>query len=103
MKPHAHHDPSLTAAQSPSYAAQRLFWAIAAINDEVVEEWDVPGAYPRANTNPNFRVILRQPKRSNGSLTNPGKQYLIAKAQQGAPDAGFRWESHQKCELTRLS
>jgi hypothetical protein len=67
-----------------------------------VEEWDIPGAYPRANTDPNFRVILRQPKLSNGSLTHPGQQYLIAKAEQGAPDACFRWESNRNCKLTRL-
>jgi hypothetical protein len=56
----------------------------------VAEEWDDPGAYPRADTDPNFCVVLRRPKRSNGSLIHTRQHYLIAKAQQVTPDAAFR-------------
>lgn len=102
MLPGIHFDPAKTFAQSPSYVAQRLFYAHVAVNGEELEEWNVPAAYPRAETDPNFVNFLRQPKRSDGSLTFPGCHFQICRAQQGAPDAGFCWEEHRDRRLAAL-
>jgi hypothetical protein len=48
MKPGVHYDPTRMAAQAPSHTALRLFYATAALNDDIVESDDVPCAYPRA-------------------------------------------------------
>eukprot|EP00173_Palmaria_palmata_P004659 Plantae.Rhodophyta-Palmaria_palmata.ctg6789.p1 GENE.Plantae.Rhodophyta-Palmaria_palmata.ctg6789~~Plantae.Rhodophyta-Palmaria_palmata.ctg6789.p1 ORF type:complete len:238 (+),score=3.70 Plantae.Rhodophyta-Palmaria_palmata.ctg6789:464-1177(+) len=102
MRPGVHYDDAKTNVQSPSYATQRLLYANAALEDHDIESWDVPSAYPRADTDPNFQVFLRQPKRANGTYTHLGCHFEICKAHQGAPDAGHRWEKHRDFRLVSL-
>ncbi len=89
-----------TAAQTPSHTARRLLYAEAARNREYIRSFDVPGAYLRAPTDPRYRVVMKQPRRADGTLTAPGNLVLILRAQQGSPDGGYRWERHRNARLT---
>jgi hypothetical protein len=42
------------------------------LNGDIVESYDVPGAYPRADSDPNISVYLRQPPRLDGTYIYPG-------------------------------
>lgn len=81
MVPNVHFYPSETSAQNSSYAAQRLFYARAALSGDSFEEKDVPGSYPRAKTDPNLTNYLRQPRCSDGTPTHPGCHFQIFNAQ----------------------
>jgi hypothetical protein len=102
MIPGVHYDPSRTAAQTPSHTAMRLFFATSALQNEHLESNDVPGAYARADTDPNFRVYMVQQPRSNGTYTVPDMVLRLDKAQQGPPDAGYRWGKHRNDTLRRF-
>lgn len=102
MKPGKHYNPSKTAAQTPSHTAHRIFYADAAINSAYVESYDVPNAYPRAPSDPDYPTFLKQPPRSDGSLTYPNQDIRLDGAQQGAPDAGNRWERHRNSVFQNL-
>jgi hypothetical protein len=95
MIPGVHYDPSRTAALTPSHTAMRLVFATAALQNEHLEIYDVPGAYPRADSDSNFTVYMVQPPRSDGTYTLPDLELRLDKAQQGTPDAGYRWEKHR--------
>lgn len=49
-KPKVHLNSDNTGAQTPSYIAQRLFYASAAINHQYLEQYEVPDAYLRADS-----------------------------------------------------
>lgn len=102
MEPGVHYDPDRTAAQTPSHSGLRIFYAAAARAGDYIESYDVPGAYPRADTDPDYVVYMRQPARADGSMTYPGKVMRLDKAQQGAPDAGHRWEKHRNVNFADL-
>lgn len=96
MNPGVHYSPNKTSAQAASFAAQRVFYADAALQDLEVEEWDVPGAYAPGKSDPKHSNFLRQPRRSDGTLAYSNFHYEIFNPQRGAPDAGFRWVQHLK-------
>jgi hypothetical protein len=50
----------------------------------------------------NFSMYKRQPPRSDGTYTYPGQVLRLDKAQQGTPDAGYRWEVHRNRVCKRL-
>lgn len=66
-----HFDPSKTSARAASFAAQRIYHADVSLQDLEVQEWAVPGAYPRAKPDQYFTNFLRQPKRSDGTTPTP--------------------------------
>jgi hypothetical protein len=45
---------------------------------------------------------MRQPSRSDGTYTYPGHVLRLDKAQQGTPDAGYRWEGQRNRVCKRL-
>ena len=102
MTPYVHFDPAHTSAQTPSHTAHRLMYAEAARRNEVLESYDVPGAYARAPADPRFKVRLHQPRRADGTYTKPGHDVLIINAQQGVPDAGNRWQLHRNTIFRKL-
>lgn len=79
-----------------------MFYPEATLQELEVDEWDVRGAYPGIKTDPDFKTFLRQPRRTNGTLTLPGCPYAICTAQQAAPDAGFRLGHHRDSRPTAL-
>lgn len=101
MKPKVHFNPTQTSAQIPSRTARRLLYANAALNGGNILLIDVEGAYPRAPTEKRYRVIMKQPKRSDEQYTVPGKHILLCNVQSGAPDSGFRWELHRNNSLKK--
>ncbi len=53
----------------------------------------------RAPADPNFRVIMKQPRRSDGSFTAPGKVVLLEKAQWEAQMGDSLWERYRNKSL----
>lgn len=102
MIPNVHYDPTQSASQNPFYAAQRLFYAHAALTGEICQKYDVPGAFPGASAGANFTNYLHQPCRFDGTLTHPGCHFQNCNAQQGALGAGKRWEKHIYPNLIKL-
>lgn len=80
MKALIHFDPLRIAAQTECHTARRFLYAEAVRNGETIRSFGVPGTYPRATTDVRYRVVMRQPKRSNGALTEPGKIVRINRA-----------------------
>lgn len=54
---------------------------------------DVPGAYMRAPNDPNVRVVMAQPTRSDGTQLHPGKVCLLRRAMPGEKSANQNWDS----------
>ena len=96
-----HYDPTHASGTTPSHTARRVMLAAAAAEGHSIESYDVPGAYPRADADPRYRQTMRQPPRSDGSYSSPGKICVIQKAMQGAPDAQDLWERHRDSKLTK--
>lgn len=99
MRAGVHYDASRTAAQTPSHTARRMLYARAALAGEKIRAADVPNAYMHAPSDPNHRLTMQQPRRSDGTFTAPGKVILIHRAQQGSPDGGYRWERYRNTSL----
>jgi hypothetical protein len=60
-----------------------------------------PGAYSRADADPNFRQTMKQPILSDGTENSPGKISVINKAMQGAGDSNRIWvEHHDRCIMS---
>eukprot|EP00171_Calliarthron_tuberculosum_P020559 IDg20559t1 len=55
MIPGREFNPAATSSHVPSHAARRLLLAAAAAAGYDVQSWDIPGAYPRAPSDPAFR------------------------------------------------
>lgn len=89
MKPNIHYNPIKTAAQAPSHTARRLLYAQAALNNEIIGSVDVPSAYPRAPGDPHYRIIMRQPRRSDRTIKYPGKDVLFIRVQMCGPDGSY--------------
>jgi hypothetical protein len=77
----------------------RLLVALTAANGAVMESWDVPGAYPQTDADPNYRQTMIQPPRSDGTYEAPGQICAIKKAMQGANDAGQLWARHRNAKF----
>jgi hypothetical protein len=65
MIPGVEYDSEKTSAQTPSHTRLRLLVALTAACGAVMELWDVPGAYPQADADPNYRRTMIQPPRSD--------------------------------------
>jgi hypothetical protein len=85
--------------QTPSHTSLRLLVALTAACGAVMESWDVPGAYPQADADPNYRQTMIQPPRSDGSYEAPVHICAIKKAMQGANDAGQLWARHRNAKF----
>lgn len=66
-----------TSGHTPYHSARRLLLATTAAAGRALESWDVPRAYPRATANPRYRQTMRQPRRSDGTLTVPERICVI--------------------------
>jgi hypothetical protein len=73
MVPGVEYDSEKTSAQTPSHTSLRLLVALTAANSAVMKSWDVPGAYPQADADPNYRQTMIQPPRSDGTYEAPGQ------------------------------
>jgi hypothetical protein len=60
-----------------------------------MESWEVRGAFPQAEADPNYRQTMIQPPRSDGFYEAPGHICAIKKAIQGANDAGQLLARHR--------
>lgn len=92
MQPGIDFDGTRTASHMPSQADRRLLLAAAAAQGYAVASWDVPGAYMRAPNDPRFRVTMKQPPRSDGTLAAPGMVCVMRRAMQGDPAANAQWD-----------
>jgi hypothetical protein len=102
MLPGLEFDLARTSAHTPYPAAKRLLLAAsaaAAAAGHAIQSWDVPGAYPRAPADPNYRQTMQQLPNSDGSLRKPGHIAIMQKANQGASNAGNLWSA---CRNGRL-
>jgi hypothetical protein len=61
MTPGVEYSPDETSAQTPSHTSLRLLVALSAATGAAMESWDVPGAYPQADADPNYRQTMIQP------------------------------------------
>jgi hypothetical protein len=61
MVPDVEYDSEKTNAQTPSHTSLRLLVALTAASGTVMESWDVPGAYPQADADPNYRQTMTTP------------------------------------------
>jgi Reverse transcriptase (RNA-dependent DNA polymerase) len=95
MRPGIDFDATRRAAPTPSQTAKRLLYADAARSSLHIESWDVPGAYSRADADPNVRQTMKQPIRSDGTENAPGKIAVMDKAMRGAGDANRLWVEHR--------
>lgn len=95
MKPGVHFDPHRTASQSPSHTAGRFPYAQATPNQEQISSVYVPKAYSCAPKDPNYRILMRQPRRSDGSYTAPGEHVVMERAPMGIPNGGYLYEKYR--------
>jgi hypothetical protein len=97
MIPRVHYDPSRTAAQTPSHSHASLLRHRRAPKrtPRTLRRYDVPGVYPRADSDLNFTAYMVQRPRSDGTYTVPDMVLRLDKAQQGTPDACYRWEKRR--------
>lgn len=100
MIPSLHYDLSNVASQTPPYTAKRFVYTKAALTGDIFEEYDVPAAYPRAKSDPNFTIYPLQPLRSDGIFNRPRCHFELVNAQEGAPDAGKIWAKDRDAKLT---
>jgi Reverse transcriptase (RNA-dependent DNA polymerase) len=99
MVPGVENDSENTSAQTPSHTSLRLLVALTAASGADMESWDVPGAYPQADADPNYRQTMIQPPRSDGTCEAPGQICAIKTAMQGANDAGQLWARHRNAKF----
>lgn len=99
MTPDREFNSTATSSHAPSHAGRRLMLASAAAMGYSVQSWDVPGAYPRAPSDPDYRQTMHQPSLFDGTFIAPGKICLIKRAMPGTPDAGRRWAIYRDARL----
>lgn len=102
MIPNVHYYPTKTASQNPFYAAQRLFTPMPLSRETSTRNGMCQMPFLEHQQTQTFTNYPRQPCRSDGTFTHPGCHFKICNAQQGAPDAGKRWEKHRDTNLIRL-
>lgn len=68
MKPRQHFDQTRTASHMPSQAARRLLLSAAVSKGPVVQSYDIPGSYMRAQNDPNIRITMTLTPLSDGTL-----------------------------------
>jgi hypothetical protein len=85
MVPSVEYDYENPSAQTPSHTCVRLLVALTAANSAVMESWDVPGAYPQAAADPNYRQTMIQPPRSDGTYEAPGSNFVPSKRRCSEP------------------
>ena len=93
MKPGTQFDETRTASHMPSQAARRLLLAAAVSDGHVIQSYDIPGAFMRSPNDPNIRVTMTQPARSDGTFKAPGKICVMRRAMQGDPAANQQWDT----------
>jgi Reverse transcriptase (RNA-dependent DNA polymerase) len=99
MLPGLGFDPARTSAHTPSHVVRRLLLAAAAAAEHAIQSRDVPGAYPRAAADPNYRQTMQQPPNFDVSLRKPVHIAIMQKEMKGAPNAGSLWSVHRNCRL----
>jgi hypothetical protein len=99
MVPGVEYDSENTSAQTPFHTSLRLLVTLTTASGAVMESWDVPGAYPQADADPNYRQTMIQPPRSDDTYEAPGQIYAIKKAMQRAKYAGQIWTRHRNANF----
>jgi hypothetical protein len=99
MVPGVEYDSEKTSAQTPFHTSLHHLVSLTSANGAVMESWDVPGAYPQADADPNYQQTMIQPQRSDGTYEAPGQICAIKKAMQGANDAGQLWARHRNAKF----
>lgn len=99
LRPNIDFDADNTVAHMPSQTAKRLLLAESARFNLPLQSWGVPGAYARAPADPQFRLTMKQPPLSDGTLIAPGKICVMQRAINGSPDTNRFWAEHRDREI----
>lgn len=83
MRPGLDFDKTRTASHLPSQAGRSLLISVGVSEGHVFRSLDVSGAYMRAPRNPNLRIVMAQPPRSNGTKKAPAKVCVLRRATPG--------------------
>lgn len=99
MRPGVDYNAERSAAHTPSHKAQRLLLAEAAGCELHDESWDVPGAYERGPADPNYRHVMAQPTRSDGTQRHAGNVAVMDHVINGTGDAKRLWVDYRDAKL----
>lgn len=93
MRPGYDFDETRTASHMPTHAGRRLLLLGAVTEGHEIRSLDIPGAYMRSPSNPNLRIVMKQPPRSDGQYKAPGKVCVLRRAMPGDKSANQSWDS----------
>lgn len=93
MRPGLDFDETRTASPLLSQSGRSLLVDAGLAKGPFFSFFDVPGAYLRAPSNPNLRIVMAQPPRSNWRNIAPGRVCVIRRAVPGEKSANQFWDA----------
>eukprot|EP00173_Palmaria_palmata_P004417 Plantae.Rhodophyta-Palmaria_palmata.ctg5955.p1 GENE.Plantae.Rhodophyta-Palmaria_palmata.ctg5955~~Plantae.Rhodophyta-Palmaria_palmata.ctg5955.p1 ORF type:complete len:296 (+),score=29.01 Plantae.Rhodophyta-Palmaria_palmata.ctg5955:187-1074(+) len=100
MRPGIDFDETRTQSHMPTQSGRRLLVLAGVAEGHSFRSLDVPGAFMRAPNEPNIRVVMAQPTRSNGTPLHSGKICLLRRAMPGEKSANQNWDSWRDYLIT---
>ena len=77
----------------PSQSGRRMLIMAGVAEHHEFRSMDVPGAFMRSPNDPNHRVVMIQPPKSDGTVTAPGKVCLLRRSMPGEKSANLNWDT----------